>query len=40
MWNYNGRVLRILEASGDGTAVEITQIESLKRRVVAVGWSK
>ncbi|UJR35383.1 hypothetical protein I4U23_028140 [Adineta vaga] len=40
VWNYNGRVLRNLEATEDGTAVEITQIETLKRRIVAVGWSK
>ncbi|CAF4488318.1 unnamed protein product, partial [Rotaria magnacalcarata] len=26
--------------AGRGTAVEITQIDALKRRIVAVGWSK
>ncbi len=39
IWNYNGRVLQTLEAE-KGTAVEITQIEALKRRILAVGWSK
>jgi hypothetical protein len=39
MWNYNGRILQTLDA-GKGSSVEITQIEALKRRVVAVGWSR
>ncbi|CAF3715610.1 unnamed protein product, partial [Rotaria sordida] len=39
IWNYNGRILQTLDA-GKGTAVEITQIEAIKRRIVAVGWSK
>ncbi|CAF3375574.1 unnamed protein product [Rotaria socialis] len=39
IWNYNGRILQMLDA-GRGTAVEITQIDALKRRIVAVGWSK
>ncbi|CAF0951963.1 unnamed protein product [Adineta steineri] len=39
IWNYNGRVTRILDV-GNSTSVEITQIETLKRRILAVGWSK
>jgi len=31
--------VQVLDA-GRGTSVEITQIEALKRRIIAVGWSK
>ncbi|CAF0884842.1 unnamed protein product [Didymodactylos carnosus] len=39
VWNYNGRLIQTLDA-GRGSACEISQIEALKRRIVAVGWSK
>lgn len=39
IWDFNGHCYHTLDAN-DGQSCEITQMLTLKRRIIAVGWKK